>query len=723
MRNLHVLIALAKKALPLELLMTRLDYGHEYQKASCKSPFRDEKTPSWGLFRTKTGETKYRDVTTSESGDQIDFLMEHLQCDQKAAMDAFFSMAFPCGLPDEFASNGIGAKAAQNSRSKPQHHSRPQPPEPKPESSTELNPFNWAACVEALTPEEIQEFAKWRGYSVSLVEWLKSQSLIGIYQGHRATPVRFDGVEIGCQYRTEAGPRYANNTPGMQTPAELLVIGDPTFDYFFVLESQWDAFAFLERLGAHVGRDMNDICIAITRSASNFGKLQPLMAERAARAKEKDVVIIGQNDKPRPDKKPTGHDTLESGVRKICADNGLTLKVAFPPRPHKDLNDWVRTEPDADVFGMLEDAEASIKSRRSKRKSIELLDMKHQNDDNYLGDRMLAKSQPAAMLGQGGVGKSRIVLQLAICTILGRPFLGLETHAPRKKWLIVQTENSNRRLTMDLQGFVSGMGLTKEDLAILDECLLFHTIENETDTCVVMTEKEDYAEVLGLITGFNPDFVVFDPLYSFTNGDLNSDQDMKAVCDLILQATKRGNPNRVAIVLHHAGTGKAGAQRAIGFDKSSFGRNSKALFNWCRSQFNFARRDPDDNTKLIMVAGKNNNGKEFEPIGVVFNQEKHIYEIDSSFNLDEFKEAVADTPRGRGRPPGDDKLDEIAALITESSFPKWKLVDAIIKTRKVAKSKAYNLIRDAVDRGFISVFKLGNQQFFSPQEASSTNST
>ena len=592
-------LELAKAALPLDVLMTSLGYGPEFQKPSCKSPFRHEKTPSFGVFRTKDGELKWRDFTTGVSGDQIDFLAEHLDCSSKEAIVPFFKMAMPNGFPDDDFNghrhgNGNGVKHAAGSHRKPQAPPRPQAPASEPESPAALRPFDWAACVEALTPAEIQGFAEWRGYSVKFTEWLKLQSLIGLYNGFRATPVIFDGVYVGCQYRTEAGPRFANNTPGAQTPAELLVIGDPTFDYFFTMESQWDAFAFLEKLGPHEGRDINDICIASTRSASNFGKLPPLMAERSARSrKSTDVVLIGQNDKPRPDKRPTGHDSLETGVRKLCADNGLTLKLAFPPRPHKDLNDWVRNDADADVLGMLDDAEASIKSRRSKRKSRELLDMKHPNDDNYLGDRALAKSQPAAVLGQGGIGKSRFILQLAICMILGKPFLGLETHGAGRKWLIVQTENSNRRLTLDLQGMVSGLGLTKNDIDLLDECLLFHTIENETDTCVVMGEKDDYAEVLGLITGFNPDFVVFDPLYSFTTGDLNSDQEMKAVCDLILQATKRGNPNRVAIIVHHAGTGKAGAQRAIGFDKSSFGRNSKALFNWCRGQFNLARRDGD----------------------------------------------------------------------------------------------------------------------------------
>ena len=174
-------LELAKAALPLDALMTSLGYGPEFQKPSCKSPFRHEKTPSFGVFQTKDGELKWRDFTTGVSGDQIDFLAEHLDCSSKEALVPFFKMAMPNGFPEDDSNgrrhgNGNGAKHAAGSHRKPQSPPRPCEPASEPESPTALRPFDWAACVEALTPAEIQGFADWRGYSVKFTEWLKAQS-------------------------------------------------------------------------------------------------------------------------------------------------------------------------------------------------------------------------------------------------------------------------------------------------------------------------------------------------------------------------------------------------------------------------------------------------------------------------------------------------------------------------------------------------------------------
>src|SRR5690606_7182414 len=86
----------------------------------------------------------------------------------------------------------------------------------------------------------------------------------------------------------------------------------------------------------------------------------------------------------------------------------------------------------------------------SIRSVMELITMSFDDADNYFGDRIIAAGQPVTLLGPGGVGKSRLVLQLALCMITGRDFLGIETRAVGKRWLIIQTENSNRRLKADL---------------------------------------------------------------------------------------------------------------------------------------------------------------------------------------------------------------------------------------------------------------------------------
>ena len=62
----------------------------------------------------------------------------------------------------------------------------------------------------------------------------------------------------------------------------------------------------------------------------------------------------------------------------------------------------------------------------------------------------LEKGSPSAWCGIAGLGKSRLVMQFSIDTILGRDFIGLETNGDALRWLIIQNENGNRRLKDDL---------------------------------------------------------------------------------------------------------------------------------------------------------------------------------------------------------------------------------------------------------------------------------
>ena len=57
----------------------------------------------------------------------------------------------------------------------------------------------------------------------------------------------------------------------------------------------------------------------------------------------------------------------------------------------------------------------------------------------------------------------------------------------------------------------------------------------------------------------------------------SADRNCRAVVMAISQAVKKDNPARVPFVVHHSLTGKAGASKAVGWDRGSYGRNSKVL--------------------------------------------------------------------------------------------------------------------------------------------------
>ena len=70
----------------------------------------------------------------------------------------------------------------------------------------------------------------------------------------------------------------------------------------------------------------------------------------------------------------------------------------------------------------------------------EILAQPQDPNDNILGDRLLAKGQSMTLLGPGGIGKSRMLLQWAAASTAGKPFLGLETHGQGLSWLVLQVE-------------------------------------------------------------------------------------------------------------------------------------------------------------------------------------------------------------------------------------------------------------------------------------------
>ena len=273
---------------------------------------------------------------------------------------------------------------------------------------------------------------------------------------------------------------------------------------------------------------------------------------------------------------------------------------------------------------------ADVKERvLTLRSPDELLAMQFDDSDIILGERLLAKGQPLVIAAQGGTGKSRLTLQIVAATVSSRKFLAFNTAGSELRWLIMQTENSNRRLQQDLARIKSWLG---DDWPHFVEQVVFHTIENDDDGFVSLDSLENRAAIQTAIESARPDCIVIDPLNDFAAGDLNKDADMKATLQMLSRLCRRGNPNRAIIVLHHALTGKGGAVKATGYDRSSFARNSKTLHAWARGQINLAPVDGDNNDRLILACGKCSNGPEFQAFGIRLN-EAMIYECDPSIDV------------------------------------------------------------------------------------------
>jgi hypothetical protein len=347
---------------------------------------------------------------------------------------------------------------------------------------------------------------------------------------------------------------------------------------------------------------------------------------------------------------------------------------------------------------LLEDAEHAVKYLRrtanpqtfTVRSAGQLIEQSFLENDNILGDRLLAKGQPMTILGAGGLGKSRLLLQLAACCITGRPFLDLRTHAPGLRWLILQTENSNRRLQQDLQALRTWLGDAWDEVT---SRLFIHTLESCTDSFVQLNSAGHCQRLADVIEAYEADVVCFDPLNCFSSGDLNNDGEMRATCQAITALAQGTRADRAVVVLHHALTGRMGAARATGFERSSFGRNSKLLHAWTRGQINVAPADPNDNNRLVISCGKCSNGEEFDCFGVRLNRETMIYEPDREFNLAAWeKKVTAPAP-----PP--EPVDLLMTICAEAR-PRHNAVQKLIQ-QGVSRSRAYRAVEEAMERRWI----------------------
>jgi hypothetical protein len=148
-------------------------------------------------------------------------------------------------------------------------------------------------------------------------------------------------------------------------------------------------------------------------------------------------------------------------------------------------------------------------------------------------------------------------------------------------------------------------------------------------------------------------------------------------------------------VLHHALTGKAGASKATGFDRSSFGRNSKALFAWTRAQINLAPAEAENNGRLIVACGKCSNGREFPTFAIRLNPETMIYECDSTVDVAAWQSAVTGKSEGPDLTPAI-VAGVVAELCKADGAPKKpQIVKALRAETGCVSGSAYRAIERA----------------------------
>ncbi|MGB8352294.1 MAG: primase-helicase family protein [Chthoniobacteraceae bacterium] len=330
-------IQTAKGLLALPDLLRKLGFDPPANgEGNMQSPFaagRVQKTPSFSIFR-RNEFWGWCDRTGGEEtkGDEISLLEKLEGLSRADAIRRYIALA---GMGTESNAPAVSSPASA--------------PDPS---------FDWQSSVAKFTPDHITQLAKWRGYSREFVEWLHTQSLVGLCKDSYAFPVHTDAGEVvGAHIRPETGrwfytPRGAGCHP--------LIIGDVlTAEKTMVIESQWDAFSIMEAMGWHKAVPAGWV-ILITRGAGN-GRF----AVRAFGT----IYAWPQNDVEKG-----GKLAGEEWMRDVTTHApGAVFRVNLPPQ-HKDANDWMRAEKLdvwASIAGAVEvDKPAKNKPPESAKKSV-----------------------------------------------------------------------------------------------------------------------------------------------------------------------------------------------------------------------------------------------------------------------------------------------------------------------------------------------------------------
>jgi RecA-family ATPase len=266
----------------------------------------------------------------------------------------------------------------------------------------------------------------------------------------------------------------------------------------------------------------------------------------------------------KPDEKnrnPSRFSRLPNCVRLQNRQELLAINIGT-----ESFSAWL-VEQDADELGQ----EMQVK---------ELLEFAPGEDKNsMLGNRWLCKGGSCLIVGQSGIGKSSLEMQLALLWAIERPAFGITPAKPLKS-LIIQAENDLGDIAEMFQGVWLGLqlGANHDLIRQAQTNIIIRKVNSRTGT--------QFCEVLRrLIDRYKPDLVWLDPALAYLGDDISK----QSVCSAFF----RNGLNPIAdatgaifMILHHTGKPPKDPKSKSGWQSSDFsyeGVGSSDLTNWARA--------------------------------------------------------------------------------------------------------------------------------------------
>lgn len=457
---------------------------------------------------------------------------------------------------------------AETHLTKPEAEAMPEPMPPEPVAK-----IDWDSCLMDFTEKHADAVCKDRGYSAHFVDWLHEQEMIGLYKGCVAFPVHDDkGEVVRIHFK---GPDHWQYHPKGGETAPLLV-GAPIAHAAEVLafESQWDAFAMLDKLGAHHAENASKYCAYITRGASTNTNLSKLAVPK--------LIACPQNDPPEKASKTTGRTPAEEWLHRIQTSKQkfTAFSVFDTPPQHKDANDWIRADKPTseDVMRLVAGAENPL--LRGLKTTEQIRNTDTRDDLNSLighKRRFLGKGGSMLIVGPSGIGKSTLTSGFTIHAAAGIAWNGISFRRPLKV-LVIQAENDDGDLKEMLDGAISAVGFDDETADRAGRNILWKRVTSITGSAFC-----ESLEMLICATG--ADLVVVDPLLSYIGDDISQQKVASTFLRNWLQPVL-DRTGAICVLVHHTGKTPSDSKSRQNWSESDFaylGIGSSELTNWPRA--------------------------------------------------------------------------------------------------------------------------------------------
>jgi hypothetical protein len=261
-------------------------------------------------------------------------------------------------------------------------------------------------------------------------------------------------------------------------------------------------------------------------------------------------------------------------------------------------------------------------------------------NSRLVGDAILELGAWTSFLGIGGLGKTRLALQMMISQITGKEWCGLPTRGAPQCVAIFSTENGVPRWKSDLEQMFQS--LTAKDRQLVDGHLRILALTPDEDGDLSVSNPAAVLRLKATLKEMAPGIVVFDPFADLIDGDENKAVDVINSMRVLRNAVRATCPNAAVLLIHHARTGVANVlQAGDQYNAGNFARGSKAIYSAVRAEIQLAPGDRDDPNRLVLSCGKANNGQKFKTRGLIFDPETFTYSVDASFDVEAWRNDVA----------------------------------------------------------------------------------